>query len=135
MQSGEATGAARVIAKLRADAAAGAKLDVTVGAPARLPAPTADSPERHLPLVTASAHGVAARAALDELGTPDFGKALRRWLDLERNRMFGELSNLDQVQAVATAYADREVALAPAVEPPRPPLADPPPPGGLRLIR
>ena len=81
-------------------AASGSALDVTVGEAA---AP-ADVAPRQLPPVMAHAHAVSARAAT-EPGEADFGKALQRWLDLERQRISGEFSHLDQVQAVAEAYA------------------------------
>jgi hypothetical protein len=140
---GDSPGIARLAATARADAAAGSTLDVTVGADPRAAAPPADGPARQLPLVTASAHGVAAKASADELGKPDFGKALRRWLDLERDRMFGELSNLDQVHAVARAYAEREQPVPRAVEPAEAPpserdatrATEPALQGGLRLVR
>ena len=132
---------------MRADAAAGARLDVTVGGESRRAASAADGTAGRgagqLPPVTASAHGVAARTAADEMGKPDFGKALRRWLDLERDRMFGELSNLDQVQAVAQAYTGRDIERTldrvPALERVREPAPDgasePRPLGALRLVR
>lgn len=65
----------------------------------------------------ASAHRVSARSS-GELGEPDFGGALQRWLNLERHRIVGEFSHLDQVQAVAEAYARPADVARPATAPP-----------------
>lgn len=140
VRAGDTPVVARLVATVRGDAAAGATIDVTVGG---APRAAADAAGPQLPLVTASAHNVAAQAAADELGRPDFGKALRRWLDLERDRMFGELSNLDRVQAVARAYSERarpvervvERATEPAADRAVPNAAELPAQGGLHLVR
>ena len=78
----------------------------------------ADVAPRQLPPVMAHAHSVSARATT-EPGEADFGKALQRWLDLERQRISGEFSHLDQVQAVAEAYATPGSAAPEGVMPER----------------
>lgn len=42
---------------------------------------------------------------------PVFGRLLERWFALERDRVLGEHLHLDQVKAVATAYATPEPEL------------------------
>ena len=47
------------------------------------------------------AHAQSSRKEAD----PVFGRLLERWFALERDRVLGEHLHLDQVKAVATAYA------------------------------
>ena len=122
----DASGLGRLIAKVRARAAAGDSLHTGIGGDSHPPVPAADGPARHLPLVVASVHGVSTRASLDELGRPDFGKALRRWLDLERDRMFGAPSSTSRVPA-PQASVERERGIERGREPATARAAEPPP--------
>lgn len=53
------------------------------------------------------AHGQSSHGEAD----PVFGRLLERWFALERDRVLGEHLHLDQVKAVANAYAASEPEL------------------------
>ncbi len=75
---------------------------------------TPQAPKAATPAVAATASAVQPAAAQPKaLGENDpvFGRLLERWFALERDRVLGEHLHLDQVKAVATAYAVPEAEL------------------------
>ena len=74
-----------------------------------LPAATSPKAPVHGATLTGAhvAHHQSSRGEAD----PVFGRLLERWFALERDRVLGEHLHLDQVKAVANAYAASEPEL------------------------
>jgi hypothetical protein len=70
------------------------------------PVPSAVGAPVHGTTLTAAhvAHSQSSKGEAD----PVFGRLLERWFALERDRVLGEHLHLDQVKAVANAYAPGE---------------------------
>lgn len=111
--------AARETLFQRIDAIVGSIRPAHAAAKAEVPSASATAPAPVPPALagaslasaTLTDANVAHRHSSPTEADPVFGRLLERWFALERDRVLGEHLHLDQVKAVAGAYAAEETAL------------------------